>query len=138
MALPEPDHIAYADLVVGDVAAHRGLRLAAADCSAMGEWLVRYEGSGFVLAVARDRGGLVSIALGSTLRPRPGAQLRGPWSLAHLRGFLGGLPGHYRFAGPQAEADWLRKNEATLFDPALLNGDALREWAVAASRRMFA
>ncbi len=104
----------------------------------MGASYVRYESDEFALAVSRERGGQpIAIALGSKVRRRPRAHMRGPWWLSILRGYLDGERDQYSFESAEAEADWLRANEATLFDTAFLNGEPLHSWAVAASRRMF-
>ena len=138
MAPSEPDYVAHADSLVGDIAARHGLRRVVAQSGAMGGWYVRYESDEFALDVFRERGGQpIAIALGSKVRRRPRAHMRGPWWLSILRGHLDGHRDEYSFESGEAEAEWLRANEATLFDTAFLNGEPLHSWAVAASRGYF-
>lgn len=116
----------------------RGLGFQAAEPSPMGGWYVRLENAEFIVEILQDRAGeATSLAIGSRLRPKPRARVRGPWSLCHLRGFLDGQPDHFRFKTLSEESRWLHENETRLFDSGFLNSEALRVWAVRASRRMF-
>ena len=63
--------------------------------------------------------------------------MRGPWSMSHLKGYLDGGKDHYVFKSIGEEKSWLEENEIKLFDSSLLNSDALNQWAVKASRRLF-
>ena len=103
----------------------------------MGEWFVFYENSEFVLGISKDRGGYIGIDLGSKIRRKPRAQMRGPWSMSHLRGYLDGKKDHFKFKKISEEVSWLEENEMKLFDTSLLNSDGLNLWAVKASRRRF-
>lgn len=116
----------------------RGLEFRRAEPSPMGGWYVRLENAEFLIEITQDRAGEApSIAIGTRLRPRPRAPLRGPWSLSHLRGFLDGQRDHFRFQTLSEEVRWLHENEPRLFDSVFLNSEALRVWSVRAARRMF-
>ncbi len=103
----------------------------------MGEWFVYYENSEFILGIGRDRGGHISIDLGSRIRRKLRAHMRGPWSMSHLKGYLDEGKDHFIFESINEEVSWLEENEMTLFDSSLLNSDALNQWSVKASRRLF-
>ena len=107
------------------------------DRSDMGEWFVHYENSEFILGISKDRGDHIGIELGSKIRRKPKAQMRGPWSMGHLRGYLEGKKDHFKFEDVGEEASWLEDNETELFNSSLLNSDGLNQWAVIASRRLF-
>ena len=131
------DYISYASRLVDGVISRHSLQIGKHDNSAMGEWYVYFENSEFVLGVGQDRSGYLSIELGSKVRRKPRAQLRGPWSMSHLKGHLDGSKDHYRFKSVEEEFSWLEKNESKLFDSSFLNSDDLNQWAVKASRRLF-
>jgi hypothetical protein len=102
----------------------------------MGAWQVKLESSEFIVCAGRDRGDEVGgITVGSKIRRRPRAQMRGPWSLCHLRGYLDDMKDYYLFQGLEEQASWLEQNADELFDSTLLNSDDLNSWAVNASRR---
>lgn len=104
----------------------------------MGGWSFTMESPDFIVTVSQDRSGeLPAICFGSKIRRRPRAQMRGPWSLGHLRGFIEGGPDHYLFGNATEMFEWLGNNLDSLLDEALLNSDELNKWAVKASRRMF-
>ncbi len=104
--------------------------------SEMGEWFVNMENKEFILAISCDRGGSENIEIGSKIRPKKGAPLRS-WSLSHLRGFEDGLEEHYKFKSFSDQSKWLESNETAILNTAALNSEALREWAVKASKRLF-
>lgn len=107
------------------------------DRSAMGGWLTEFQSDEFIAQVSQDRtGDVVSICIGSNIRPKTGAHMRGPWSLSHLRGYLDGQLDHFRFENPDEQLTWLRNNLNVILDSDLLNSDELNAWAVKASRRM--
>ena len=54
----------------------------------MGEWIVSYSDGTHLLNVCQDRGARPSVEIGTSDEK---------WSLAHLRGFLGGLDKHHHF-----------------------------------------
>ena len=99
--------------------------------------LQHYENSEFVLGISKDRGDYIGIDLGSKIRRKPRAQMRGPWSMSHLRGYLDGEKDHFKFKNIREEVSWIEGNEMELFDTSLLNSDGLNQWAVKASRRLF-
>ena len=131
------DYITYANLLISDVLSRHSLQIGQHDKSAMGEWYIYYENSEFILDISRGRSERVSISLGSKIRRKPRAQLRGPWSMSHLKGYLDGGKDHYLFKSTEEEIHWLEKNEPQLFDSSFLNSDELNQWAVRASRRLF-
>lgn len=103
----------------------------------MTAWLYTAESDEFKIEISRDRGGLVSIAIGSRVRRRPRAHMRGPWSLSHLRAYLEGDVDHYKFSDFQKEISWLKENLERILNTSFLNSDELNEWAVNASLGMF-
>ena len=104
----------------------------------MGGWWFRMETDQFILTADQHRSGdVLGICVGSKIRRKPRAHMRGPWSLHHLRGYLDGASDHYRFDTPREQLDWLQANIKGLLDTSLLNSDDLNKWAVKASRRMF-
>jgi hypothetical protein len=131
------DYIAYANRLIGGVISRHSLQIGKHDKSAMGAWYIFYENSEFILGIGRDRSGYTHIELGSKVRRKPTAQLRGPWSMSHLKGYLDGSKDHYRFKSLEEELSWVEKNESKLFDSSFLNSDNLNQWAVKASRRLF-
>lgn len=131
------DYITYANHLISGLLSRHSLQITQHDKSAMGEWYIYYESSEFILDISRDRSERVSISLGSKIRRKPRAQLRGPWSMSHLKGYLDGGQDHYLFESTEEEIHWLEKNEPQLFDSSFLNSDELNKWAVKASRRLF-
>lgn len=104
----------------------------------MGAWAVRFESVEFVVTASQDRSGEVpGICFGSRSRRKPRAQLRGPWSLSHLRGFIDGSLDHYRFTDANEQLGWLEENIDRVLCSEFLNSNELNSWAVRASRRMF-
>ncbi|HVW01375.1 MAG TPA: hypothetical protein VHB77_13575, partial [Planctomycetaceae bacterium] len=79
----------------------------------------------------------IHICVGSRIRPKPRAHMRGPWSLSHLRGYLDGNPGHFIFDDISEQIAWFRANIAKLLQTSLLNSDELNKWACEAARRRF-
>lgn len=125
------------DRVVSRFNLHR-TEPSSADFSTMGGWYVGWENSEFVLTASQDRSGdVLSICVGSKIRRRPRAHMRGPWSLGHLRGYLEETPGHYIFESVEDQIGWLEANLDRLLDTSFLNSDELNAWAVNASRRRF-
>ena len=131
------DYITYANQLVGGLISRHSLQIGQHDKSAMGEWYIYYENSEFILDISQDRSERVTLSLGSKVRRKPRAQLRGPWSMSHLKGYLDGGKDHYLFESTEEEICWVEKNENQLFDSSFLNSDALNQWAVKASRRLF-
>jgi len=106
--------------------------------SSMGGWCSQWENAEFIVQVSQDRSGdVVSICLGSKLRRRPRAHLRGPWSLGHLRGYLDEMANHFIFDQVNDQLVWFEQNVDRLLDSTMLNSDELNKWAVNASRQMF-
>ena len=96
------------------------------------------ESSEFVVFAFQDRADdILTICVGSRMRRKPRAHMRGPWSLGHLRGFIDGFYDHYIFESPTEQLDWLQANIGKLLNTPFLNSDELNTWAVKASRRMF-
>jgi len=131
------DYLQFSRSLLEGVTSRHVLKLVKHDRSAMGEWFVYYENSEFILGIGKDRGGYIGFDLGSKIRRRPRAHMRGPWSMSHLKGYLDGGKDHYVFKSIGEEKSWLEENEIKLFDSSLLNSDALNQWAVKASRRLF-
>ncbi len=131
------DYLQSSRNLLEGVVSHHALKLVRHDRSAMGEWFVYYENSEFVLGIGRDRGGHISIDLGSKIRRKARAHMRGPWSMSHLKGYLGEGKDHFNFKSINDEISWLEENKMALFDSSLLNSDALNQWSVKASRRLF-
>lgn len=131
------DYLPYAETLIEEVVACHDLKLAKHDKSAMGEWYANFENTEFIVVVSQDRGGLTCIELGSKIRIRPGAHIRGPWSMSHLKGYIDGNKDHYRFTNIEEEVKWFTKHHRQLFDSSFLNADNLNQWAVKASRRLF-
>lgn len=105
---------------------------------AMGGWWFKSEIEEFVVQAGQDISfDSFSISIGSKLRRRPRAHMRGPWSLSHLRGFMDGGPDHYIFNAAEDQIRWMKNNISTLLDSSFLNSDELKRWAVKASRRHF-
>jgi hypothetical protein len=131
------DYLQLSRDLLGGVISRHALKLVKHDRSAMGEWFVYYDNSEFILGIGRDRGGYIGIDLGSKIRRKPRAHMRGPWSMSHLKGYLDEGKDHFNFKGINEEKSWLEENEMKLFDSSLLSSDALNQWAVKASRRLF-
>jgi len=131
------DYLKYSEKLLDGVISRQALTPVKHDQSEMGEWYAYYENSEFVLGISQDRGDYIGIDLGSKIRRKPGAQMRGPWSMSHLRGYLDGKKGHFKFKNIREEVSWLEENEMGLFDTSLLNSDGLNQWAVKASRKRF-
>jgi hypothetical protein len=131
------DYLQFSENLLNGLFSRHALTPVKHDRSGMGEWLVYYENSEFVLEISKDRGDYIGISLGSKTRRKPRAQMRGPWSMSHLRGYLDGKKDHFKFENIRAEVSWLEENEMQLFDTSLLNSDGLNQWAVKASRRPF-
>ena len=106
------DYITYSCRLLDGVISRHSLQMVKHDKSAMGEWFVYYENSEFILGIGKDRSGYASIELGSKVRRKPRAQLRGPWTMSHLKGYLDGSKDHYRFEGLDEEMSWLENNES--------------------------
>ncbi len=104
----------------------------------MGAWSVRFETVEFVVSASQDRSDdVLGICIGSRIRSKPRAHLRGPWPLSHLRGFLDGILEHFRFKDSDEQLAWLAENVDRLLNSEVLNSDELNLWAARASRRMF-
>jgi hypothetical protein len=128
----------YVSGLLRNIMHRRNLEITETGTSSMGGWHVTLQNLEFVVHVGQDRAGDIEfIAIGSRVRRKPRAQMRGPWSLSHLRGFLDGQRDHRLFHHIQEQSSWLEENENQLFDSSLLNSDDLNTWAVNASRRMF-
>ena len=133
----EDNYITYANQLIGELISRHSLQIGQHDKSAMGEWYIYYENSEFILGISKDRSERVTLSLGSKVRRKPRAQLRGPWSMSHLKGYLDGGKDHYLFESTEEEISWVEENERQLFDSSFLNSDELNQWAVKASRRLF-
>lgn len=109
------------------------------DPTAMGAWYVEFRSSSLTVAASQDRtGDSTSIRVGSLNRRAPRKQMRGPWSLSHLRGFLDNAPIHHAFADVSDQLRWLRESLVQVLDSETLNSDELNDWSISASRSMFA
>lgn len=131
------NYITHANHLISGLLSRHSLQIGQHDKSAMGEWYIYYENSEFILGISKDRSERVTLSLGSKVRRKPRAQLRGPWSMSHLKGYLDGGKDHYLFESTEEEISWVEENERQLFDSSFLNSDALNQWAVKASRRLF-
>ena len=131
------DYITHANYLISGLLSRHSLQIGQHDKSAMGEWYIYYENSEFILGISKDRSERVTLSLGSKVRRKPRAQLRGPWSMSHLKGYLDGGKDHYIFESTEEEISWVEENERQLFDSSFLNSDELNQWAVKASRRLF-
>lgn len=108
------------------------------DEESMGGWCAEYHTDEFRVIASQDRtDDLISICVGSRIRRKPATQMRGPWSLGQLRGFLDGQRDHYLFDSVENQIDWLSQNITTVLQTSFLNSDPLNQWAVEASRRLF-
>ena len=130
-------YLSFTEKLVRKPVSDYDLHMVKHDKSVMGEWNVYYESAEFILCISQDRGGFASIELGSKKRIKPGARMRGPWPMSHLRGYLEGSKDYYTFSNVESEALWLECNQNQLFDSELLNSDELNNWAIEASRRLF-
>lgn len=130
------DYIHFSDSVLSNLIRKYSLSIVRHDKSSMGEWYVDYDTTEFVLSITSDRSNHISIELGSKVRRKARAQMRGPWSMSHLKGYLDGRVVHYKFKDFNEEITWLEENELKLFDSALLNSDELNQWSVNASKKL--
>ncbi len=105
--------------------------------SSMTAWAYSADTDEFTLEIQRDRGGHIDICVGSKVRRKPRAHLRGPWSLSHLRGYLDGNADHFIFTDVDDQIHWLQDNVQSLLHTSVLNSDELNKWVVKASRRLF-
>ena len=104
----------------------------------MGAWSARFENDEFVVVISQDRSGdAVGIGVGSKIRPRARAQMRGPIWLSALRGYIEGSPDHYLFSDVEEQLSWLADHLDQLLVTSFLNSDELNTWRVKAARRMF-
>lgn len=136
----QPDEMRRVTTAVMEVASKFGFsesRVFPPTSESMTAWAYYAETEEFRLDVERDRGGYVGINVGSKVRRKPRAHMRGPWSLSHLRGFLEGHSDHFVFADIEEKIRWLEDNLESLLDTSFLNSDELNKWAIKASRRMF-
>ncbi|MBU1427168.1 MAG: hypothetical protein KKH12_14640 [Gammaproteobacteria bacterium] len=131
------DYLKYSEDLLDGVISRHALTPVKHDGSGMGEWYVYFENPEFVLGISKDRGDYIGIDLGSKIRRKPRAQMRGPWSMSHLRAYIEGKKEHFKFKNIQEEVSWLEEHEMELFDTSLLNSDELNQWAVKVSRRLF-
>ena len=131
------NYLPFAERLLENIISNYSLKLCKHDISAMGEWYVYFENTEFIVGIGQDRSGHADIELGSKLRRKPRAHMRGPWSMSHLRGFIDGCRDHYMFTTLDEEASWFENNDKLLFDSSFLNSDELNKWAVKASRRLF-
>lgn len=134
----KPDHIAAA---LDDLLRPLGFkqsRFGRPGGVGMGAWFVEFQADEFVVAVGQDRSGeMPHVEVGSKVRRKPRAHMRGPWSLSHLRGFRSGSPDHYLFSSVDEQLEWFKDHLDDLLDSTFLNSDDLNTWAVKASQRMF-
>ena len=115
-----------------------GIELTDTRFGTMGAWLALFESDEFVVVMSQDRSGEpVGIGIGSKVRRRPRAQMRGPTWLSALRGYLEGVPDHYVFSNVEEELAWLAGHLDQLLITSFLNSDELNTWKVKAARRMF-
>ena len=104
----------------------------------MNGWWFCTESDEFTVTAGQQRSGDgLRICIGSRIRRRPRAHMRGPWSLSHLRGFAEGSRDHYPFQDPAEQLAWMQANIDKLLNTRFLNSDELNTWAVRASRRLF-
>jgi len=104
----------------------------------MGGWWWRTENDEFIVMVEQHRSGdTFAISVGSKIRRKPRAHVRGPHTLYHLRGYVDGVKDHYIFRDSLEQLEWFETNVGKLLDTSFLNSDALNTWKVKASRRMF-
>jgi hypothetical protein len=139
-AAKQPAEMRRITSAVMRIAAPKGFTEAGAhppSSDSMSAWAYYAETNEFKLEVVRERDGHVDICVGSKVRRQPRVQMRGPWSLSHLRGYLDGGADHFIFADTQEQIRWLKNNIESVLDTHFLNSDELQRWAVKASRRMF-
>jgi len=106
--------------------------------NSMGGWYSEYHTNEFVATISQDRSNdTVSVCMGSRIRVKPSAHMRGPWSLSHLRGYIDGSADHYVFRSIGDQFAWLRANLDSVLHSNLLNSEELNQWSISASRRMF-
>jgi hypothetical protein len=115
-----------------------GIELTDTRSGSMGAWSARFENDEFVVVTSQDRSGdAVGIGIGSKVRRRSRAQMRGPTWLSALRGYLEGSPDHYSFSNIEEQLSWLADHLDKLLVTSFLNSDELNTWKVEAARRMF-
>ena len=130
------DYLAFATRLIEEVISRHSMQIVEHGKSSMGGWFVFVENSEFTFRISLDRsGGYPAVELGSRVRRKPRAHLRGPWSMSHLRGYLNDSKDHFRFKNFEEEKIWFKENEVTIFDSSFLNSDGLNVWAIKASRR---
>ena len=109
------------------------------DATAMGAWYIDFRSPTLIVTASQDRtGDSTSICVGSLVRRAPRKQMRGPWSLSHLRGYFDNALNHHSFDDVSEQLAWLSAASDRILDPDMLNSDQLNDWAVSASRVMFA
>lgn len=120
----------------------QGFRLysfTAPDPNVMGGWYAEFRSTSLMVTASQDRtGDATSICVGSLERRAPGKQMRGPWSLSHLRGFFEKKSTHHLFDSVAGQLEWFREVLDRLLDSDMLNSDELNEWSIAASHALFA
>ncbi|WP_339910193.1 hypothetical protein [Symmachiella dynata] len=115
-----------------------GFENARTDPLTMGGWHFSMETSEFVVIALQERAyATLGVYVGSKIRRKPRAHMRGPWFLELLRGYIIGDQDHYETMTPREQLDWLQANIEQLLNTPFLNSDDLNTWAVKASRRMF-
>ena len=134
---PIVDRVVIANQLEVFLAPH-GFEVAGAGAGGMGGWFKQFDSEEVIVLVGQDRSGeVVSISIGSKVRCRPKAQMRGPWSMGHLRGFIEGNCEHFLFHTFDDQLIWFKAHFDYLNDSTFLNSDLLKEWSVKASRLMF-
>jgi hypothetical protein len=108
------------------------------DATAMGAWYIEFRSPTLIVTASQDRtGDSTSICVGSLVRRAPRKQMRGPWSLSHLRGYFDNARIHHSFKSVSDQLAWLRAESNRILDSDMLNSDELNDWAVSASHVMF-
>jgi hypothetical protein len=88
--------------------------------------------------VEQDRAnGLVAISAGDTTRCHHGAQVRGPWSLGHLRGFPENNQEYHIVHNSLEPLKWFEAYFAELLESSFLSSDDLNRGPVQTSPRLF-
>jgi hypothetical protein len=107
------------------------------ESEAMGAWYCEFRSSTLIVTASQDRtSDLTSICVGSLVRRAPQKQMRGPWSLSHLRGFFDNEYRHHAFDGVADQIEWLRETVDRVLDSDMLNSHELNDWLIATSRVM--
>lgn len=130
-------YVLYSTELLKKVIATQNLDVIDYSKSQMGEWWIKFENLEFIVVFEKDRGGFKSISIGSKKRIKPGAHLRGTWSIQHLKGFLENLETQAKFNTFGDQIAWLEENLDKLFDSALLNSDDLNKWSIQSSKTLF-